>query len=135
MRFDPLRANWFKTYVDTQTLQDEVKLFQLGLETETYEYYKVNYGPQLPSTNKFWPSDEEPDNKYKFTSIALYLNQDVVVTERSSKDLLEYLGDLGGLYDALRVIAGLLVSPIATIALNAGLLQRTFKVISKLSDP
>ena len=27
MRFDPLRANWFKTYVETQTLQDEVKLF------------------------------------------------------------------------------------------------------------
>jgi len=43
--------------------------------------------------------------------------------------LLEWLGDLGGLYDALKVICGFLVAPFAAFQLNTEMLHRLFRFI------
>lgn len=60
----------------------------------------------LPSTYDDWPvKDVAPDGKYKFSSVALYFGQDQTVIERQTYSMLEWLGDIGGLSDALRIIA------------------------------
>ena len=44
---------------------------------------------------KNWPS------KYKYTSINLYQEHDLEVTERSTYSVLDWLGDIGGLFGIL----------------------------------
>ena len=48
-----------------------------------------------------YPTEENPDGLYKFVSFDLYVSLDSLVTERESYSLLEWLGDIGGLLDAL----------------------------------
>ena len=51
--------------------------------------------------------------------------------ERSTKDILEYLGELGGLLDALLYMFGIALSPVVAIALNRELLTQTFRFIAQ----
>ena len=44
------------------------------------------------------------------------------VTERQTYNLLEWLGDIGGLFDALRYIGIFIVEPFAAYQLKVGLL-------------
>ena len=46
--------------------------------------------------------------------------------ERSTYSSLEWLGDIGGLYDALLFIGKVVVSPIALLSLKAELVTRAF---------
>ena len=47
--------------------------------------------------------------------------------ERTTYNILEWLGDIGGLSDAMYVIGGRLVGPISAIALNTELLVSLFR--------
>ena len=49
---------------------------------------------------------------YKFVGIDVRLDVDLTMVERSVYSILEYLGDLGGLFDALHRILGALVAPL-----------------------
>ena len=66
---------------------------------------------------KTWPTKKKPDVKlpYKFASFWLELRQDVTFIERSTYSILEWLGDVGGLFDGLRVLSQLIVTPIAVV--------------------
>lgn len=75
---------------------------------------------------KFWPTKEEPDNKYKFSSIQLQLTAEQTVIERSTYNGLEYLGDVGGLFDGLLMIGGAIIFPISNFAAKAKLLSSIF---------
>ena len=44
-------------------------------------------------------------------------SNDVTIIERSTYNFLEWLGDVGGLFDAVIIVGGVLIAPIATIAL------------------
>ena len=50
--------------------------------------------------------------KYKFTGIELLFDSNVNLVSRETYGFLEFLGDLGGLYDALRIIFGFFLGPI-----------------------
>ena len=49
--------------------------------------------------------------------------------ERETYGILEWLGDVGGLYDALRLIGVLLVAPFAQFWLKSELLSNIFRLI------
>ena len=49
------------------------------------------------------------------------------VTERQTYSFLEWLGDIGGLYDALRLIGLLTITPFGTFARKAMLLSEIFR--------
>ena len=63
-------------------------------------------------------------SQYQFASIFLQLGQDLQVTERSTYSVLDLLGDVGGLFDALRIMGSFLVLPFASTALGSSLMQR-----------
>ena len=50
---------------------------------------------------------------YKITSTLLSMSPDSKQIERSTYNALEWLGDLGGLIDALRLIGAFLVAPLS----------------------
>ena len=49
------------------------------------------------------------------------------VIERQTYSFLEWLGDIGGLYDALRLIGLLMMSPFSSFFLKAELLSQVFR--------
>ena len=52
-----------------------------------------------------WPSRENPDAAYKFVSLWFELSQSLITTERKTYSILEWIGDVGGLFDGLMIIA------------------------------
>ena len=74
-----------------------------------------------------WPTKENPDQYYKVASAYITLSMDQNVTERQTYSFLEWLGDVGGLYDALRLIGLLTITPFGTFARKAMLLSEIFR--------
>mmetsp|Transcript_16052 Transcript_16052/g.20333 ORF Transcript_16052/g.20333 Transcript_16052/m.20333 type:complete len:101 (-) Transcript_16052:837-1139(-) len=69
---------------------------------------------------------QNADAKYKFISLDLMLGPNMVKHERGTYSLLEWLGDVGGLFDALKIIGHWLVVPFASYALKTELVSSIF---------
>ena len=50
---------------------------------------------------------------YKFASLEINLNRDLIVINRQTYSLLDFLGDCGGLLDALKLLGELFANPVA----------------------
>ena len=59
--------------------------------------------PQTSAWNKF-PTPKNPLSRYKFTSIEVNFSPDVRTIFRQTYNILDWLGDVGGLTDALIII-------------------------------
>ena len=59
---------------------------------------------------------------YKFASFWIEQGQDVTVYDRSTYHTLEWIGDIGGLYDGLKIIGSILAQPIAAFSLKSRML-------------
>lgn len=51
------------------------------------------------------------------------------VTERRAYSILEWLGDVGGLLDALRYIGYYLITPITAFHMHVALLTQSFRIV------
>ena len=58
-----------------------------------------------------WPTKESPNAYYRVAGAYIELSMDQQVIERSTYSVLEWLGDIGGLYDALRLIGLFIMFP------------------------
>ena len=56
-------------------------------------------------------------------------------TGRSTYHVLEWLGDVGGLNDALQIIGSFLVVPVAAFALESNLLSAIFRYRKSITEP
>ena len=74
-----------------------------------------------------WPTPQEPNNFYKIGSAYVTLKMDQNVTERQTYSFLEWLGDIGGLNDALRIIGALIIGSYSTFMLKVELLTNVFR--------
>ena len=74
----------------------------------------------MPSSLNEWPGN------YKFTSLVFRIAPESKVVERSTYSVLEWLGDVGGLHDALYAIGYYIVYPFAALNLELELLKRFF---------
>ena len=63
---------------------------------------------------------------YKFNSFWLELSFSLTTVERQTYSILEWLGDVGGLFEGLNGIGFFLVAPIATYAMRMEILTTTF---------
>ena len=87
--------------------------------TGTEDTYFYEGTKELKSVASAWdkfPTAEEPNNKYKFSSVHVSINMNLRQVNRSTYSLLDWLGDCGGLYDALHIIGLLLTSPFSSFA-------------------
>lgn len=83
--------------------------------------------PPLPSSWIYYPTVESPSTRFKFASIEINFNLDQIMWTRQTYSLLDWLGDLGGLYDALLHICGIIISPLSAYTLQATLLSSFFR--------
>ena len=79
-----------------------------------------------------WTTKLEPDNKYKVVSLYIALTLDQIVIERQTYNILEWLGDVGGLFDMLRLLGKFFISPLAAFALKVELLTQAFLFTTSL---
>ena len=91
-------------------------------------------GTILPTKFSVWPTKEDPVI-YKLNSFWIELNQELTVIERATYNLLDLMGDIGGLYDGLFLLIKGIIRPIAALTLNSKLLRLVFKLVkSKGND-
>ena len=83
-------------------------MLQLGF-SEEIEFFEYQTSSSLPSSWNRYPTEEDPSRKYKFTSIEWNLSSDLKITNRETYSILDWLGDMGGLIDAFRLLGALLV--------------------------
>ena len=89
----------------------------------------MSLGQQFPSS---WMDDlsEKPKGKYKFGSMHLIVDQNKQMTIRQTYGLLDYIGDIGGLIDALYYMIIFLLSPLWKFKFSSKLLIGLFRVKS-----
>ena len=75
-----------------------------------------------------WPTKGDP-KIYKYNGFWFELRQYSTVIERETYSLLDWLGDVGGLAEALYLISLYFISPITAIIFNSNLLSLFFKIV------
>ena len=75
-----------------------------------------------PSIFVDYPTEENPHGRYKFISIHILLHSEIRLISRKTYSLLDWLGDWGGLLDALFMLAELFVAPFSAVAYRTKLL-------------
>ena len=56
----------------------------------------------------------------------MYLDEKIKIHSRQTYSFLEFLSDLGGLFEALKLIAGVFVNPFSALALKVSILSSIF---------
>jgi len=108
-------------------LSDRTDFLQLGSSNNRYFYSGFNdLNPQPSSWNAF-PTEEDPFAQYKFCSVSFELDKNLRQINRQTYSFLDWLGDCGGLLDALYIIAEMLVGPVSAFALRSKLVSTLVK--------
>ena len=86
----------------------------------------MNIGQQYSSS---WNDDliKKPDGKYKFGSMHLIVDHNKQMTIRQTYGLLDYIGDIGGLIDALYYLIIFILSPLWKFKFSSRLLTGLFR--------
>ena len=119
--------SWVESHIDSFEVIDEVDVLQLG-QQDSGEFKQIKNFPAANSNYRKWPTAENPDGIWKFGAFWIEQGQNKIFMERSTYSLLEWLGDIGGLFDALLMIGGALFGPIAAFMMKAELLQLAFRI-------
>ena len=61
-----------------------------------------------------FPTSENPDGKYKYTSFAIEMSPDLLMTSRQTYMVLDFMGDIGGLAEALNFLVYIIILPFTT---------------------
>ena len=107
-------------------LNDETQMFQFGYSEDRNFYSFFSKIPEASAWNHFL-TEEVPLSRYKFTSIEVNFSADQQRVNRQTYSLLDWLGDMGGLLDALYLIGMIVMSPFAEFALKTELLSSIFR--------
>ena len=65
-----------------------------------------------------FPTDENPHALYKFFSMQLGLSKNVNHINRQTYSILDWLGDIGGLFEAMAAFGEIAAAPCAAHAIN-----------------
>ena len=117
-------AKWNDAQIMPHELMDEVDIVQLG-QQRIVEFESTYWGDSGTSDYSEWPTKEDP-SLYKFNGVWLELSKEKVIIERQTYSLLEWLGDVGGLFDGLHIIFGQLLKPFALFSMKWTVFQHIF---------
>lgn len=113
--------------MERSILSDETEWIQLGQSVDK-DFYKVNVlEPQISAWDVF-PTPDSPGSRYKFTSLEVNFSQNLNTIYRQTYSILDWLGDVGGLYDAVLIIIHVATLPFSTFALRTQLLSSLFRL-------
>ena len=121
-------------YARKNILEDESNYWNL-LPPVEHSFYQFDeeYGAKSSAWNNF-PTAKNPRSKYKHASLGIMISRDQMIWNRQTYSTLDYLGDLGGLYQALEFIAGWIVAPLTSYALNQTLMTSIYRYKPRESE-
>ena len=93
---------------------------------EEIGFERIRLESTQPSYYSDWPTQKNTTAKYKFSSLWLEIGRDLISYDRQTYSLLEWVGDVGGLADGLRIVFGGFLGAIAKISLKRRLLSFIF---------
>ena len=101
--------------------------------SEKDTFYKLQMQQQLASA---WTDDLElkPEGEYVFARMEIRQENNIYKINRQAYNLLEWLGDIGGLLDAILFIAQLALWPIYNFNVSNYLMERLFRKKSSFDD-
>jgi len=85
------------------------------------------------STFNNWPTKDKAAI-YKIQSFWMNIDHSLTSIERETYSILEWFGDVGGLFEGLKLIAAIFMTPLANFAAKSKLLTATFKKVVTLPD-
>jgi len=100
--------HWIPSYISEKRFEDDSHWFMQGLEKE-HRFWQWTMATAKPSIYTDWGT------KWKVTAIEIYFEYDLEHFNRETYNFLVFLGDMGGLYDALLIIGALCVSKVSSI--------------------
>ena len=112
---------WTDSRVELNELTDEVAYFQLG-QQRSAKFTTLGFFATASTSFNVWPTKQDPKT-YKFNSYWFELGQTKKITERTTYSMLQWIGDVGGLFDGLKLTAQFIIGPIAAFTLNSQLLS------------
>ena len=89
----------------------------------------------IPSSWHNFPTTENPHKKFKFVSCEFNINLDRYQWSRQTYNILDWLGDCGGLFDALMYISKPLLAPFSAFAVQSLLYDTFFRYKMKQKGP
>ena len=107
--------------ITLQEMTDEASYIQLG-QSDTINFYSVSQGNTFPAVHNTFPS-YQGSNRLKLNSVQLTLDQKKIVIERTIYSVLDWIGDIGGLYDGLRLMADFFMINYAVAMMKQELLR------------
>ena len=87
----------------------------------------------MSSVYNSWPTRKE-NNYFKFDGLYFELNSMQTKIERTTYSGLEWLGDVGGLFDGIRIIAHALILPVSTLAMRDKILSQVYSMLPEKRD-
>ena len=108
-------------------------LLQLGDYMEKF-FYDFTITEAQPSFWIDWPTNDKPSNRYKYASIEFNMNTNLMNWNRTTYSILDWLGDIGGLFGMLYSLGTYFVAPWADYRLQSTLMSKFFRFRESLPD-
>ena len=107
-------------------------MIQVG-QSEKDTFFELLMQQQFASA---WTDDlmVNKTGDYKFASVEIHQENSIYKTNRQTYNLLEYLGDIGGLLDAMLFIAHIALYPVYNFNVSNFLTQRLFRKKTSSDD-
>ena len=125
-QIDAYQPQAYNLSLQENILEDDTAYVQIEEPGEIFFTSLKVDKPVVVSTWTNFPTPDDPKALYKFLSFSLDRNYDVALVTRETYGLLDCLGDVGGLYDALQLIAEVLLIPLTNYAYQSLLLNNIF---------
>ena len=84
----------------------------------------MEHGTQVFSAWKDFPTSENPDGRFKYFSVALDINRDSIIYNRSTYSFLDWVADVGGIFSGLLGIANIFILPVQSLAVKAAIASK-----------
>ena len=120
-QIDPETPAYIEAYIKENHVEDEHSFLQVGNQDE-YLFYQMELGETTSSSWTDFPK------LYKFISFEINMHLDRVNWNRQTYSFLNWLGDVGGLADALRYICQAFVTAFSGFSLRVTLARYFFKI-------
>jgi hypothetical protein len=118
-------------YIHKNELEDEWHMLRLGQDPDTWAYSEITMGLSSPSSNRTYIPDKNDKINYKFISFDLFISLNKKTIERESYQVLDFLGDVGGLLDLCKLGIGLLITWVAEAKLLNMMSRQMFVLPTK----
>lgn len=133
VQVEPNLPVFVESELERNELEDETSFLNFW-QIDITEFMTTTFNkPEFASSSYRWPSKDNPNSFYKFSSFWVEQGQTKTKIERSTYGLLDWVGDVGGLADGLIYLIKVFVSPFAALQMKAKLHFRLARLSNSVS--